>query len=157
MKKEVLKAAIDAIAGEDGLCTPETLVTVAADPEHVLHDQFNWDDQAAAHEYRLDQARALIRSVRVDYKVDKRVIRSVAYVRDPAAREKDQGYISIPRLRREPDAARAAIVAEFARAAAHLRRARDLAVVLGHAEDIEDMVLSVTELSDRIDEDRPSA
>lgn len=55
---ETLKA-LDAA----GKLTAEELVARAADPKNPLHSSFEWDDTAAAHEYRLIQARRLIGSV----------------------------------------------------------------------------------------------
>ena len=45
--------------------TPESVVQTAADPEHVLHDSFEWNDGAAGHNYRMWQARQLIRGVKI--------------------------------------------------------------------------------------------
>ena len=45
--------------------TPESVVQTAADPDHVLHDSFEWDDGAAGHNYRMWQARQLIRGVKI--------------------------------------------------------------------------------------------
>jgi hypothetical protein len=44
---------------------PEDVVDAAKDPSHRLHDAFEWADDVAAHQYRLDQARYLIRSIRI--------------------------------------------------------------------------------------------
>jgi len=44
-------------------------VVAAAKPKrHLLHSVFQWDDPLAANEYRNEQARRLIRSIRVVYK-----------------------------------------------------------------------------------------
>lgn len=48
-----------------GRLTPEATVAAAKNRRHPLHKHFEWDDAAAAHAYRLDQARELIRVVRV--------------------------------------------------------------------------------------------
>lgn len=45
--------------------TPEAVVTSASDPANPLHPAFDWNDQTAAHEHRLQQARQLIRAVHV--------------------------------------------------------------------------------------------
>lgn len=50
---------------EDGGLHPEVVVSRAENPESPLHHAFEWDDSEAARQYRLDQARLLIRSVRV--------------------------------------------------------------------------------------------
>jgi len=49
-----------------GLLRPEDVVSFAENPKTALHEQFEWDDQKAGHEYRLWQARKLI--VKVVYK-----------------------------------------------------------------------------------------
>lgn len=44
---------------------PEELVQLASEEDNPCHDYFEWDDSAAAHEYRLNQARRLLRSFTV--------------------------------------------------------------------------------------------
>lgn len=44
-----------------GVLIPEKVVEFAADPNTALHKQFEWDDTEAAREYRIYQARNLIR------------------------------------------------------------------------------------------------
>lgn len=48
-----------------GPLTAETVLVEAINPKSPLHRFFQWDDQKAAHEYRLTQARSLIRSIDV--------------------------------------------------------------------------------------------
>ena len=62
-----LKQQLEAIAAANGgLLRPCDVVAAAADPAHPLHDSFEWDNDAAATEHRLMQARTLIRTVRVE-------------------------------------------------------------------------------------------
>jgi len=44
-----------------GLLRPEDVVEFARSPETALHEEFTWDDSEAAHQYRLWQARQVIR------------------------------------------------------------------------------------------------
>ena len=44
-----------------GVLRPEDVVSFAADPDTELHSRFEWDDTEAAQQYRLWQARQLIR------------------------------------------------------------------------------------------------
>jgi len=46
-----------------GKLNPPHIVQAASNPKHPLHADFEWDDTQAAHEYRLDQARRMIRVV----------------------------------------------------------------------------------------------
>lgn len=50
---------------QDGIIQPETVVDVAADPASPLHRYFTWDDTEAASQFRLVQARALVRRVSI--------------------------------------------------------------------------------------------
>lgn len=50
-------------AHPERLLTAEATVEAAKDDESPLHSQFVWDDTEAAHNYRLAQARALIRRI----------------------------------------------------------------------------------------------
>jgi len=60
-RKDILRA-LEAIRKEaGGILRPEEVVAHAADPKSILHDCFEWDDDKAAQEYRLWQARQLIR------------------------------------------------------------------------------------------------
>jgi hypothetical protein len=44
-----------------GVLKPKDVVETARDPENVLHPRFEWDDEKAGEQYRLLQARQLIR------------------------------------------------------------------------------------------------
>lgn len=54
-------AALTALRGEDGRIDPEAIVNAARSKNSPLHDQFEWDDGAAAEQYRIWQARDLLR------------------------------------------------------------------------------------------------
>lgn len=58
--------ALEAIRLEHaGELHPQAVVERARPPESPLHRYFEWNDLKAADTYRVDQARALIRSIRV--------------------------------------------------------------------------------------------
>lgn len=42
---------------------PQALVDAASDPHNPVHNEFEWDDQVCGVEYRLDQARRLIKGL----------------------------------------------------------------------------------------------
>lgn len=147
-------------AALDGRITPEHVYRDACDPSSPLHACFEWDVNAAAHQHWLDTARRLIRSVRIVIKEERAVIRSVAYVRDPAQPSDRQGYVSVETLRTDEDMSREALVYEFTRAAAALRRARGIAAALSLREEL-DVMLEQIELwtlqTQRRDLDRPGS
>ena len=57
---------LQAIYDETGQLTPAVVLDRARDPEHPLHQRFDWDDNQAAERWRLHQAGQLIRSVKVN-------------------------------------------------------------------------------------------
>lgn len=63
-----LRDQLQAVYDERGKLTPQIVLDVARDPGHPLHGRFEWRDDVAAERYRVEQARQLIRSVRVVYK-----------------------------------------------------------------------------------------
>lgn len=66
----------------DGSLLPEDVVEFARDPNTALHSRFTWDDGEAATQYRLWQARQIIRVV-------------VREVPNAEAREPVRAYVSL--------------------------------------------------------------
>lgn len=62
-----LKEVLHQIYEEHGALTPALIVDLARDPNHPLHEQFQWDDTLAGEAFRRGQARSLISRVRVRY------------------------------------------------------------------------------------------
>lgn len=120
----------------NGLVTPDAVVAAATPVDHPLHDQLDWDDARAAHAHRLDQARTLIRSVRLIVHESRISFSTVAYVKDATAEPTQQGYIAIQSLIDDEARSRMTVEAELARLSSILARVREIAATLGH----EDMV-----------------
>lgn len=53
----------------DGKLTAEAIVSEATDPDSPLHPTFEWDDDQAAHRWRLSQAEHLIRRYKIEIEV----------------------------------------------------------------------------------------
>ena len=45
--------------------TPKSVLDMARNEKHLMHNYFEWDDTVAAEKYRVDQARYLIRNLTV--------------------------------------------------------------------------------------------
>jgi hypothetical protein len=148
MKADV--AVLRAVERRHGGVSAEAVLTDAAAPDHPWHNRFQWDDRVAGRLYRLDQARDMIRRVRFEIVENEVLYRSCAYVRDPGAHPSEQGYASVARLRNEKTRAREALLNEFLRVAASLKRARDLAGTLGLIGEIDTMIVSVEGLANRV-------
>ncbi len=64
MKKELIQQELEEVRqASGGVLKADAVIEYASDPETALHSQFTWDDSTAAHNYRLWQARMLIRVV----------------------------------------------------------------------------------------------
>lgn len=67
MSTSVVQEVLQALYDEGQELTPRLVLDRARDPQHPLHDRFEWDDAKAAESHRLTQAGDLIRSVKVVY------------------------------------------------------------------------------------------
>lgn len=131
--------------------TPEKLVSVAKDPKHPAHKFiYNCTVNEAAHKWYLERARVLISGVLYKHETETRTVVCPYYIRDPSSKPNEQGYRSIVSLKEDEHDAHAAIAAEFARAGSHLRRARDLAIVLGFEGHIENLIENLEHISEEI-------
>lgn len=135
-----------------GRLTPQAVVEDAKKPSSPLHDEFQWDVKKAAYAYWIDQARTLITSVYYVHKTEQSTVTAVLYHRDPNAAGNEQGYVSVPTLRSDEDSARAALVDAFRSVGDMLRRAQQIAIVLGLEGEIVTLLDGVTELRQRISE-----
>jgi hypothetical protein len=59
--KDDVQTELMMIYERDGALNPQAVVEAAHNKNSALHDHFQWDNSAAAHQYRLEQARKLIR------------------------------------------------------------------------------------------------
>lgn len=93
---QVIGDALDAIAeANGGLLTPQATVAAARRRGHPLNRHFEWRDKQAADKYRLDQARQLIRVIRVVSDEEPQV-KHYAYVNVRA--EQGRAYMSPTRI-----------------------------------------------------------
>lgn len=67
MSNDVLRDQLLEIQAAAGYLTPEAVVEAARSEDSPLHGRFEWNDSVAAERYRKDQARDLIRSVKVEF------------------------------------------------------------------------------------------
>lgn len=149
------RTRLEEIERRDGSLKVSVVVDEAVNPASPLHRYFEWDNDAAAATYRLEQARQIIRSVHVVVITETVTIKAPAYVRDPRAGAKGQGYASIRFLRTDDELARDAITAEFARVRDALTRAKTIALALSLENDVETLLREVAALEQRVQ--RPAA
>ena len=145
-----INAEINRIYQEHNGITPSLLVEEAKDPNSILHHLFEWDDEKAGHAYRLDQARQIITSVKVNIVSETKMISAVSYVRDPRVPGDQQGYVSIETLKTDKDLAKESIKLEFARAYSHLQKAKLHAEVLNMQNQVGLLLTNLEETQQEI-------
>lgn len=134
-----------------GKLTPEQVVDAARDEASPLHVYFEWRDDKAADAYRIEQARSLIRSVTVRVETtDDRLISTPVYVRDPARREDEQGYVALASIKDDPASARAALMFELTRIEGLFERAENIATVCGLADQVQRLARRTGALRSRV-------
>lgn len=144
MNREAIDTRIDHLCAlNGGRITAEIYVEDARSADSPLHETLEWDNDKAAHEHRINQARAIIASVRVRMITESRVLSTIAYVRDPTCASDEQGYASVLRLRTDRNLAQRALLTELRRAQALMDRAVELA-------DALDLKAEIVGIRDRI-------
>lgn len=141
--REELRQLADA---NGGLLTPEIVVDAARQEDSPLHTAFEWDNKEAAHQYRIEQARRLIRSVKVVVTVEDRAVKIPMFVRDSTREPHVPGYVRTQEAALEEDRARAILLAEILRIRGLLVRCKAISMVFGLEGDFEKLELSVAAL-----------
>lgn len=144
-----VRAALAALEN-DGRLVPEAVIEAASSPSSPLHRFFTWDDTEAAHEFRKQQARKLIRVVRVVVQQEDLRILTPAYVRDVSRDPSEPGYVSVQQVRSDTEQATATIVYYFSQARGCLTRAVEIADALGCGEETKAALAAVDRLLKRL-------
>lgn len=110
------------------------MIDSAKDRTSPLHEHFEWDDSSAAHAWRLVQARALIRHVKISVTVDDDTIHQVVYVKNPEL-ARESGYVRMTLVTNKDDR-KEVLQAEFEAILGRLERVRAIA----QAFDLEDVL-----------------
>jgi hypothetical protein len=156
LKQAARDRIIELAEANGGRITAEMVVEDARDPDSALHAYFEWDVDIAAKQYWLDQARTLIRSVKIVTREERKTVVSVGFVRDPSVDSTEQGYISVRKVRTDEEMARDVLLDEFRRAGAALDRARKLASVFQMSEALDEFVERLNMMRDHIAREQPA-
>lgn len=155
--KELVREVLEDLARNNGgTITPDQVIDHARDEASPLHNYFEWNDTLAAANYRREQARSLLRSVKIVVKYETKNVKTVAYVRDPSRKLDEAGYIAVDRVKSDKDLAREVMVAEFKRAGAALSRARSLATYFNMENKLERFIAEINLLQERLSEESSS-
>lgn len=134
---EVIERLQQLAAENGGQLTPDAVVADAKKKTSPLHRYFDWDDKVAAMKWRREQARQLIRSVRVEVEQQEIKVRAIGYVQDPDKDSSEQGYVPTVTLKSDRDRAIQALEQELMRAEAAMNRAYEVASSLGLESEVD--------------------
>lgn len=125
---------------------PEAVVEAARTKRSPLHEFFEWDDSTAAHEYRLDQARHLIRSIEVVTVDDGdrvNAFHNVVVKTDEDDENRSRAYVTLQRAMNDDDLKEQVIRTLYGQAQSFLRQAKAFE---RHAKDFEPVVRAIESL-----------
>lgn len=112
---QAVGTVLEDIERRDGRVTPEAVVDEARKPSSVLHPAFEWDDRVAAEQYRLQQARYILRHIVVREVAPEAPMPVRAFVvadtQDNDDEERGRGYVHIRTAMSDP-ALRDAVLAK---------------------------------------------
>jgi len=134
---------IRSLADADGFIEPENVINEARRPRSLIHEDFDWDIDSAAHSHWLDTARRLIRFVKLEFIIEARTLTSVAYVVDPDRPAKSKRYVDITIAASNREKSHAILLAEMMRITAAIRRAQQVANALGLRPQLDLMLSNV--------------
>ena len=149
------KAKVDRLRwlyeSNDNRLEPEGVVADAADPDSPLHDAFVWDDTKAAQEYRLTQARELIRHVRIEVVLTKRSVVVPFYLSD-GNEQAESGYETIEDVGRDAEKSKQVFLRELRAVQGHLERADSIGGAIGYEGSLKRAVSCVNALLDKMND-----
>lgn len=108
----------------NGRLEPEWVVHNAKSPRNPLHDLFEWDDTVAAQNFRVDQARSVIRSVDVVVEEAPQMKPTRAFV--SVVQERDRSYTSVQHAMSDDDLRKQLIAQAYAELEAWQKRYAEL-------------------------------
>jgi hypothetical protein len=132
--REVVEQELDRLTRlGGGTLPPVDVVNSARSPKSPLHRYFEWNDAIAGEAYRLDQARMLIRSVRVSVIYEQTTLIVPRYRHNPELTNGEAGYCELMSIPNDAQKLRV-IVSEMRTGMAHLRRAGSIALAIDNAQ-----------------------
>lgn len=127
MEEKIIEE-LESLEDGQGIVLPERVVEFARNPETALHSKFTWDDTEAARQYRLWQARQIIRvtvrMVQLPERLEPTQVR--AYVSLPDDRKCGGGYRSITKVMDSDDLRQQLLDAAKEELATFRRKYRDI-------------------------------
>ena len=141
---------LKSIYERDGILKPDAVIESAKDAKSPLHGFFDWDDSVAAAKWRIEQARELIRTVKLSVITERETIIAPYYIRDPRNTDNTQGYVATLQVKTERALAYEALAYEMNRLEAVISRVASLINALGLEKEIQRLTSNVAKLREKV-------
>jgi hypothetical protein len=140
-------AFIRSLEDSSGRLEPEKVIEAARPANSPIHEDFEWDLKKAAQQHWIEQARTLIRYVRLEVVIERETICVPFYVNDPIRAPKSKTYVELTSVKGQRAQALRVLEDEVDRIASALERARKVALVLGIGPDLDRLLADLNALA----------
>lgn len=154
--REVIRQALYELERKKKL-TPDSVIELARNKAHPLHPMFQWDIRKAALEHWRRTAREIISDFRVEFVVHETVYEINEFVERMGKRPKEQGYVSIGKLKDRKEEAAVFVKLQMQIAGTYAAKAIGYAAVLGMSGQIESLLAEINKLASEAERMRAAA
>jgi hypothetical protein len=140
---------IKSLGDDQGHIEPINVLEAARDINNILHEDFEWDDDIASEQYRIEQARRLIKFVRLPFKYGAQVVVAPYYVVDPHREPKTKRYLQTTIAARSRETVSKVMNDEFGRIVASINRARQLAAAFNQMELFDSFLSDIRQIAEK--------
>lgn len=147
MRQEI-KERLKFIHDRDGELTPEKVVEDAMNTNSPLHGLFTWDKEKGFYKNLLHEARQIIKTVKIEFVIEKTTSTTVGYVKNPENPNNQQGYVYVESIKDNKEMTRLILIQEFNRAGVALKRAQKLAKFFDLSQEVEELHQKMIDLKD---------
>lgn len=144
--RKAITERLQSIMERDRILLVDAVIADAKNLDSPLHETFEWEDTQAAHKWRQEQARQLIRSVHVSVRVESHTIAVPRYVRSPDVHPAEQGYGETAYIKSDREKAVAALQYELEKAAAAIHRCEAVALALDLSDTVDELLEQIFRL-----------
>lgn len=141
--KSRMVAEIESLRRQDGLLDPNDVAEAASDPKSALHHRFEWDDTRCGRLYRVEQARQLIRELKIEIRIGPSIIKAPAFV--PTSEKAPNSYRRLDEIDTSTVEADHVVYEELTRLAGHLDRLLRISLALDRQPKVHEFLRSVAD------------
>lgn len=138
---ELRTETVAQLESRHGIARANELLELLTPESHPLHHELEWDNDKWGEAGRLEQCRAMIRSVRMVIREENLPPRSVpVYTRDPRQKEHGGGYVNLRKVVGDHQHSREILDELLNQLIPQIRNAADKAAVLGMHDEWQGML-----------------